>query len=40
MLDRRCSKDDLNMLEFRELATATPIYALGFRLPENLKDEK
>ena len=34
MLDRRCSKDDLNMLEFRELATATPLCALGFRLPQ------
>jgi len=39
MLDRRCSKDGLNMLEFRELATATPIYALGFKLPRE-KDEK
>ena len=36
MLNRRCGRKGLNMLEFRELATATPLYALGFRL----KDEK
>ena len=39
MLDRRCSREGLNMLEFRELATATPLYALGFRLPRE-KDEE
>ena len=40
ILDRRYSREDLNiMLEFRELATATPIYALGFRLPRE-KDEE
>ena len=37
ILDRRYSREDLNiMLEFRELATATPLYALGFRLLEKI----
>nr|DAS37981.1 MAG TPA: hypothetical protein [Caudoviricetes sp.] len=40
ILDRRYRREDLNMLEFRELATATPLYALGFRLPQDLKDEE
>ena len=39
MLDRRCSKEGLNMLEFHEQASAKPIYALGFRLPRE-KDEE
>lgn len=39
ILDRRYRREDLNMLEFRELATATPLYALGFRLPRE-KDEE
>ena len=30
----RCRKDDLNMFGFRGLATATPLYALGLRLPQ------
>lgn len=39
ILDRRYSREDLNiMLEFRELATATPLYALGFRLLEKIGD--
>lgn len=40
MLDRRCGREGLNMLELREQATATPIYVFGFRLPQNLKEEK
>ena len=39
MLDRRCSKEGLNMLEFHEQASAKPLYALGFRLPRE-KDEE
>lgn len=39
ILDRRYRREDLNMLEFRELATATPLYALGFRLPRE-KDKE
>ena len=36
MLDRRCSKEGLNMLEFHEQASAKPLYALGFRLLEKI----
>lgn len=39
MLDRRCNKEGLNMLEFHEQASAKPLYALGFRLPRE-KDEE
>ena len=38
MLDRRCSKEGLNMLEFHEQASAKPLYALGFRLLEKIGD--
>lgn len=42
MTNARYTKSDLSKEVFgpNERETATPIYALGFRLPQNLKEEK